>query len=279
MPEPNAGALDPSEKPIIENIISLFQQLLAMQGSSASPGVGDALDEEPEGDEVEKDVASYPKVSLGDEEHMTDADAKKKGAGAGKGDTNEAGAEQRLDMDDTQRTDVNTESMRDIKKAISQLTRLVMDKQPVRKSITSVNRGADPVLAELQKLNQTLGIVVKAQQNQETLNTHLFEALGVTKDVVEKSIPATNDNTAPKGRPIQQNTADVVKDILVEVFKSMPQLQQQQTTTNQPFNHPVSTPFSKRGDVRKDLAAIADYIHGPDPRVEIARKNYAANQE
>jgi hypothetical protein len=271
MPAPNAGALDPSEKPIIENIISLFQQLLAMQGSSASPGVGDVLDEEPAGDEIEKDVASYPKVNLGDEEHMTDADAKKKGKGEGKGDTNDADAETRLDMDDTQRTDVNTESMRDIKKAISQLTQLVINKQPVRKSITSVNRGADPVLTELRKLNDTLGTVVKAQQNQETLNGHLFDALGFSKDVIEKSIPTMNDNTAPKGRPIQQNTADVVKDILVEVFKAMPQLQSK-PSANQPFNHPVSTPFSQRENVHKDLQGIADYIHGYDPRLEAIRR-------
>jgi hypothetical protein len=129
----------------------------------------------------------------------------------------------------------------------------------------------NPMLAELRKLNDTLVTVVKAQQNQEILNSHLFDALGFSKDVIEKSIPNMNMDTAPKGRPIQQNTADVVKDILVEVFKSMPQLQQK-PQANQPFNHPISTPFSNRDNVKKDLQGIADYIHGYDPRLEAIRR-------
>jgi len=207
-------ALAPEEKPIIENIISLFQQLLSMQeGQAANEIVTEAIDEEE--DEVEK---------------------------SSDGETGDDPAEKRIE----EVTPLTDASLQDLKKSIAILTSRLNGGKIV-KSVVKKNQNTEV----LKQISNVLKSIVEKQNNQESLNAKLFDALGFTDEIVKKTLP--ENNVVKKDRPIQNiDTVQVVKDVLTEVFKAMPQ-----TNTNPSYQHP----FNQKKEARKDLQGIAEYIH------------------
>lgn len=220
-------AIGPQETTIVENVISLLQQLLASQGPA-----------------TEETPAIEAAMPMDEEEEM----------GAMKAMQDETGdtkAEDRLDN----QTDVTDESMTDLKKNIDLLTRMLAKKQNVKKSITQ-----DPVLAELKKLNSTLSVVIKAQQDQDQFNHSIMTAMGVSDDILTKTLQAP-ENKVQKSKPIQgQDMGLFVKELVSELFKNMPQNQQSIGD-----NHSFNTKYYDNA-IQKDMCRLVDFACGANGR-------------
>jgi len=226
------NALTPEEKPIIENIISLFQQLLSMQDAQAGAqgAVQEAMGEEMEEVDVNKAVTE---------------------------ETGDSKAEERIDNV----TPTTDQSLQDLNKSIQTLTSLLTNKKPnpVRKNLQPVKK--DQTGQALGQIAQLMTKIVQKQDDQEKLNAHLFEALGFTDDVVKKALPQKSQEVQ-KDKPIQSlDSAAVIKDVLTEVFKNVPALNQ---TPSQ--MHPFNRKSGGDDGVRKNLKNIASYIHGTTGR-------------
>lgn len=218
------NALSPEEKPIIENIISLFQQLLSMQDAVAPAPVEAAMGEEMEEVDVEKAVTE---------------------------ETGDDTAEERIENV----TPTTDQSLTDLNKNIVNLVNAMNGKSQVvkKRPLTSVQKSqSNQVLNQMAGLLQT---IVHKQSAQEKLNSQLFDALGFTDDVIKKALP--NQTPENKNKPIQNvDTVQVAKDIIAEVFKQAPNLGAQQGS--QISNHRIN---KKNTDVRKNLKDIAQFIH------------------
>lgn len=222
------GALSPEEKPIIENIISLFQQLLSLQGEAAA-AVETPTEEMIEMAEEEDEMDTAQAVDVEDEE-IEKAD----------GETGDSKAEERLD----EQTDTTELSIAELKKTLGSLMQKA--KKKVKKSSVQDNA----LMLEIRKMNATLRTVLKGQTDQDKLNQQLFDALGFSDEIVAKNLPVKSEQ---KNKPIQNtDTTAVVKDILTEVFKNIPALNQ-----NQEYRHP----FNQKREARKNLKKIATFVH------------------
>lgn len=213
-------AMEPEERTILENISSLIQQLLSMQGTAEEPMIEEAMP--PEESEMNK--------AMQDE-------------------TGDDKAEDRLNN----QTDVTDESMTDLKKNLQVLTQLLGQKRTVQKSITN-----DPVLNELKTLNQTLQNVIKTQQSQDEFNHNIMQAMGVADDVVAKTLESSKQPR--QNRPIQGNdmalfAQEFAKNYAVEVAKAM---QGNQVTQNR-GQHPFQEKYYD-SQVNKDMCKVVDFI-------------------
>lgn len=207
-------AMEPEETTILENVLSLVQQLLSMQGQSESP-------------EIETMPPETTKA-------MQD-------------ETGDDKAEDRLDN----QTDVTDESMTDLKKNLALLTGLLGKKKAVQKSITN-----DPILKELQTLNQTLQTVIKTQQEQDEWNHNLMQAIGFSDDIVTKTLEETkqpiNSNKPIQGQDMALFAQEFAKHYATEVTKSI----QGKTTID---NHPFNMKYYE-APVQKDMSKVVDFI-------------------
>jgi hypothetical protein len=185
--DPMAQKVAPEEKPIIENIISLFQQLLQMQDSA--PVVDEVVTE-----------------ALGETENMEEVDVAK----SAEGETGDDNAEHRLN----EVTPTTDESLGELKKSIDMLCSKLTPNKSVKKSA--------PVNSNIPALNaiaKTLTQLVEKQDSQDKLNVQLFEALGVT-DEVFKSVASTQKEAVQK--PVQGNDiALFAKEFADQIKKSM----------------------------------------------------------
>ncbi len=225
MNPPVNAALSPEEKPVIENIIALFQQLLSMQDNSQGM----------ETDMTEEVVteAMAPDATVEDEE----MDVTK----AVIDETGDTKAEDRL----SNVTETTDQSLQDLKKT---LEAMIGKKRVVRKSQQS-----NQVAMAINKMTAMMNSVLKTQKQQEKFNMGLMNAIGFSEDVVKKNMPASQPNVT-KTRPTQSlDTSAVIQQVIEGVFKNMPQLNQ---TPEQ--NHPWN---NKRG-VNKNLQAITKHIGG-----------------
>lgn len=229
------NALSPEEKPIIENIISLFQQLLSMQdaGAQADPAV------------VEE--------AMGKEAEMDEIDVNK----STDGETGSDPAEKRID----EVTPTTDQSLQDLNKSIQSLTNLLNPPKAAAKTdvrallqkalAVEPAKKQDPVLKALGEMTKVIKGISEKQNVQDQFNTMLMESIGYTDEVINKALP--KDEPAKKDKPIQNiDTAAVVKDIMNEVFKNIPGL-----TQNQAQMHP----FNEKTAVNKDLQSIASFVH------------------
>ena len=213
------NALAPEEKPIIENIISLFQQLLSMQDSQAAT------------------AAPAEVAEAMEDEEMDEVDVKK----SSDGETGDDNAEKRIE----EITPLTDSSLADLKKSIDALVnsrtqRQVVKTQTVKKDNTN---------SALNQIAAVLKTIVEKQNNQEALNTQLFDALGFTEEVVKKALP---ENVVKKDKPMQSRDTQAFMMEFVKAFKS---------ANAEPINEHRNHPFNKNKDVRKDLQGLASYIH------------------
>lgn len=217
------NALSPEEKPIIENIISLFQQLLSMQ-------------------ENQMPTEEVVTEAMGEEADMEEVDINK----SAEGETGDDPAEKRVE-EVTPTTDL---SLQELKKSINTLVGVLNGKAKVAKAKTA-NVQKSQSTQVLTEISKVLKSIVEKQSAQEELNKQMFDAMGVTDEIIAKTLP--QNDPVQKDKPIQNvDTAQVVKDILTEVFKNIPGM-----TQNQEYRHP----FNQKRDVRKNLKGIAEYIH------------------
>jgi len=216
------NALSPEEKPIIENIISLFQQLLTLQGDAAPTEeiVEMAQEENPD----ERDPAQAVDVEKATKE------------------TGDSKAEERLD----EQTDTTESALGEIKKSIQALTNMTGRNRVVKKSRT-VNKSS-AVLNELKKMNQVLSTVVKAQQTQDAFNQQIMDGIGLGDEIIQKSMPKKEEST----KPFQSNDVNAFVEMMANAFKSAMGEQK-----NDAYNHP----FNQKRQARKSLRQIAEYIH------------------
>jgi len=226
------NALTPEEKPVIENIISLFQQLLSMQNSQA--GTEDMIEE-----------------AMGEEANMEEVDVTK----AVTDETGDDKAEERIDNV----TPTTDQSLSELTKSIKTLNSLLSKGQPVRKAAPQqaarkVNKDAQTQV--LQQIGTLMNHIVQKQDAQEKLNAQLFEALGFTDDVVKKALPQESE-VVQKDKPVQSlDSAVVIKEVLSEVFKNIPAFNQNNTT-----QHPFNVKRNSDDGVRKNLRSIAEFIN------------------
>lgn len=226
------NALSTEEKPIIENIISLFQQLLSLQGEASAAG---EVAPEPSAEEV---------AAMAEEEDEMDPAQAVDVEKSSDGETGDSDAEERLE-EVTPTTDL---SLQELGKTLASLQKLVGNKtRTVKKS--GLNQNSE-LLKEVKKINNTIQTVMKTQQQQEQFNQHLMDALGFSEEVVKKSLPSKQPD---ENKPIQNiDQTAVLKNLLAEVFKAVPAMSQ-----NQEYRHP----FNQKREARKDLKDIAQYIH------------------
>ena len=215
-------AMEPEEKTILENVLSLVQQLLSMQGGMGQPE--EAITE-----------AMPPETP----EELT-----------GKAMTEETGDDKAEDRLNNQ-TDVTDESMTDLKKNLEMLTSILGRKTTVQKSRTN-----DPVLAELRKLNGTLQDVIKTQQAQDEFNHTLMQAVGFSDEMVTKTLESTkqpvNQNKPFQGQDMALFAQEFAKCYAIEVAKTM-QNQPQFQTNNHPFNQ-------RKYDNQKPMNNVIDFV-------------------
>lgn len=213
------SALAPEEKTILENVISLLNQLASMQ-------------------EGETAAVEASEESPSEEMDMEEVDVEK----ASDGNTGQGDAETRLD----EQTGTTDQSLADLKKSIESLN-TALKSRVVKKS-----KSTNPVMGYLQKLEKSLKEVVKQQEAQSKLNVQLFDALGFTDDVINKAL---EEKEIEKVKPVQStDTNAVVKEILVEVFKQIPSLNQ-----NPEYRHPFN---QKKGtQVNKNMVGLLHHIH------------------
>ena len=225
-------ALEPEEKTILEQVLSLIQQLMSMQGGETpAPEITEAMPPEDMGYEEEEDIQKSVTEETGDTK-----------------------AEDRLDNQATELTDDNLSSL---KKTMSQLQALVGKKRTVQKT-----RQESAVLNELKKLNQNLATVVKAQAEQEIFNQNIMRGIGFSDELVTKTLEEHKE-TVQKNKPYNSGDAMLfAKDIITEVIKNLPQVQQ--PVNNVDYNHPFNQ--KRRFDVnksntRKPIHKVLDFIH------------------
>lgn len=225
-------AMEPQEKTLIENAISLLQQLMAMGGGETpAPEITEALptemgyDEKPEEEEIKKSVTE---------------------------ETGDDKAEDRLDNQATPLTDENLSSL---KKTMRQLQAIVGKRKAIQKS--NHNNALNQTL---QKINQTLEVVIKSQQEQETFNKNIMHAIGFSDELVTKTIEESEP--AQKNKPYNSGDAMLfAKEIVTEVMKALPQMQQPVNPEYQnPFNQKRRFDVNKSND-RKPIHDVLDYIH------------------
>ena len=225
------NALAPEETTILENVLSLVQQLLASQGGQTEqPMIAEAeepnLDDPNQAMELEKAVINE------------------------NGDTK---AEDRL-SNQTEITDANISTLG------KALQSLLTKKQTVQKANSN-----NLILNELKKLNATLAYVAKAQQEQDTFNQNIMDALGFSNEVIQKSI-TTSQQTVQNAKPVQgQDMTLFAKELVGEVIKS---LGVQQAQNNPEYNHPFNQK-RRYGNVNKanndnPMHKVIDFIgtHG-----------------
>lgn len=222
------AALSPEEKPLIENMLSLLQQLMAMQGEG----------------QVSEETAPVMEQLPGMEELPEEEETAQKSVIDETGDTK---AEDRLDN----QTEITDMGLSDLKKTMAQLTSLLGKKRTVKKSIN------DPVLIELKKMNQTLQGVVKSIQDQEAFNTEIMNAIGFSNDMVTKSLESPKKT---ENKPIQgQDMALFAKELVTQLVKNMNNNNQNQ---NPDYQHPFNQKrrYDQESNVDKDMCKVVDFI-------------------
>lgn len=159
----------------------------------------------------------------------------------------ESSAEERFDNV----TPVTDQSLQELGKSVSQLTKLIAGKQTqsVQKAKPAqVNKNQAGAMNDIAKM---LAGLVQKMDAQEKFNTEIMNAIGFTDDVVKKSLP---DNPVPQDKPIQSLDSKVfLKEVLTEAFKAIPAMANNQ-------NRDADHPFNKKKDVRKNLRSLVDYI-------------------
>ena len=145
--------------------------------------------------------------------------------------------------------------MTDLNKSITKLTNVLSGKRTVKKSIQPQAANNDAQNQIFKQLGTLLNRIVEKQDAQEQLNAQLFEALGFTDDVVKKALPA--QEPVNKNKPVQSlDSAAVIKEVLSEVFKNIPALQQ-----NPDSRHTFNQRRNSDDGIRKNLKQIAEFIH------------------
>lgn len=213
------------EKSLIENIISLFQQLSSMQENQTPTEEIPMVEEAMMPDET-------------DEEKMREMDINK----LAEGETGDYDAETRFE-EVTPTTDT---SLEDLNKSIQSLISTLQGNKIQKTQVVKKDNNA----IALGQIAKVLKNIVEKQQAQENLNTQLFEALGFSEDVIKKSLQ--KDEPVKKNRPIQNiDTTEVISNVITEVMKNIPSLNQ-----NEAYRHP----FNQKKDVRKGLSDIVKYV-------------------
>jgi hypothetical protein len=214
-----AQKVAPEEKPIIENIISLFNQLLQMQDSG--PVVDEVVTE-----------------ALGEDAKMEEVDVAK----SAEGETGDDKAETRLE----EVTPTTDHSLSELKKSIDALS-ASFNNRAVKKAVPA--NGNEQALTLIAK---ALSGLVEKQNSQDMLNTQLFEALGVTDEVM-KSV--TNDvQKDTNDKPVQGNDiALFAKEFASQIQKAM--------GANEQVNPDARNSWNDKKTVRKGLFDVAQALH------------------
>lgn len=219
------GSLSTEEKPIIENIIGLFQQLLQMQEGGQDPAMVE---------EAEITVEPEPEKEKEIDKAVID-------------ETGDRKAEERL----SNVTSLTDESLDDLKKSIDALAQAMGTKKPVAKTQVQKSQGNTTQVSQaLGQISQVLKSITEKQETTDKLLGQMFEAVGITEDVVNKSI-TTQDK--PKDRPVGATDSELYKSLLTDVLKAVGKSEE----TNEAQRHP----FNKKSDVRKNLTGLAEYVH------------------
>lgn len=227
--EPNtqvANELSSEENTILENVLSLIQQLMSMQGGTAQPEAAPAEVAEEEGTPDEEDKTDVEKAADG-ETGMSDAD-------------------ERLD----EQTEITDASLSDIGKTLNLLMQKINGQKVIKKSVQPEN----PLIKPLTLIAKSIESVMKRQQEQEDVMTNMFKAIGFTDDVINKNLEPEKS----KDKPIQnQNPQQIAKEIISEVFKAAPGMVKAEPT----YDPIVTNNLQAREKISKSQRAILNHIH------------------
>jgi len=242
------NALDPQEKPIIENIISLFQQLLSMQNGQAT-------------EQAAVEAAMGGDGSADPNKPNDDPNCANKAMTTEDGETK---AEDRINNS----SELNDQSLQDIKKSLTALIGIMAPKQSafipqaaaVTKSVTAANPANNQLIATLNSMQTVLKSIMDEQQAQKALNDQLMGAMGFSEEVVKKSIAQTKTNQ--NNKPVQNTDLHIfAKELVGEIFKSIGNQGGSNGNINpMPINDPLSA-WNQKRDVHKNMRVIAEAIH------------------
>lgn len=222
--------VSPEEKPIIENIISLFQQLLTMQ-NSAAPAVVE------EGMETEEKIVDEAEVKKADDEDEVEKAVIE--------ETGDNKAEERIENV----TPTTDQSLQDLQKSLSTIVGALGGKKTVQKAIPQ----SDPnVISALGEISKVMKNIVETQTSQEQFNKQLMESVGITNEVVQKSITSAKPNIQAK--PIGNMDSGAMNEMFINMFQAFKSLDNDK-------NPAAMNTFNDKRDVRKNLKGIANFIH------------------
>jgi hypothetical protein len=220
------NALASEEKTLVEQVLSLLQQLLASQG----------------------ETEEQPMVAEAEDPNMEDPNQALEIDKAVINETGDTKAEDRL----SNQTEITDAGIASLGKAIQTF---LAKNQTVQKTNTN-----NVILQELKKLNATLTGVMKTQHEQEQFNQNLMSAMGITNEIIQKNInpPAQTNN-----KPFQGNDmALFAKEFATEIVKS---LNMQQPQKNPETLHPFNQK-KRAQPVTKEWGNIIDMIGKVDQR-------------
>lgn len=229
----------PEAQAILGNILSLLEQLNMVTGGGmaqqamTNPPDGSTMDMLPEGEGDTEVKKSVPDATGGT-------------------------AEERID-DQTLTTE---ESMQDLKKSISELSAALTG--GVRKSQTAQTVQKDNLDQSVAQLTAMVQTVLKNQNeinkqfsDQEKFNQGLLESIGLSDQVIRKSLNLEPPSITPKQKPVQNIDAAVITKAVVDGFMQA----QKSMTGNQNNNSPVpdmplQAARSDISELRKSLAQL-----------------------
>ena len=228
----------PEAQAILGNILSLLEQLNMVTGG----GMAQQAMTQPEGGEID----IIPEAEGGEV---------KKAVPDATGGT----AEERID-DQTLTTE---ESMQDLKKSISELSTALSGS--VRKSQTAQTVQKDNLDQSVAQLTAMVQTVLKNQNDinkkfidQEKFNQGLLESIGLSDQVIRKSLNLEPPSITPKQKPVQNIDAAVITKAVVDGFMQA----QKSMTGNQNNNSPVpDMPLqAARSDISKLRKSLAQLV-------------------
>jgi hypothetical protein len=221
-----ANELSSEENTILENVLSLLQQLMSMQGGAE---------------------ATEAPAAVAEAEDMPDVEDEKDVEKAADGETGMSDADERLD----EQTEITDASLSDVGKTLKALMAKIQGSKTVTKSQPVKKK--DPYLEPLTMIAKSIKTVIDRQNIQEETMANMFKAIGFTDDVINKNL----ETEKPKDKPIQnQNPQQIAKEIIAEVFKSAPGM-----IKNEDAVSPMANNFQNREKVSKSQRNILNHIH------------------
>ena len=221
--------IEPEEVPLIENVIALLQEFLAM-------GKEPAAEEAPEMIEAAVEPA--------DEEEYEETDVDK---AADAGTTGDSDAEERLDDN----TDITDESLSDIGKAAKMLTNMFRERD--KKATKSLKPNVNvQIVNTLTTLTKELKKISTRQDAFESFAGNITDAMGYSDEVIKSQKTEMDKilNKDVKPKQANQMSSELIRTLVKSIYAEV----------NQGTEPDMTHPFNTKRTANKDMHGVIDMI-------------------